>query len=371
MMSGDSNSGKKRLCIVTPSHWSGSYGGAEFQVRLLVDEVIRQNDYDLTYISKNIDANFRPAGYEIRKIVSGGLSHKIGKVIDSRELYALLEDADPDVIYQRVGCAYTGVAAYYAKRKRRRMIWHVSSDADVMPEHPDKQFSGFPMMHSIEKKFLEYGIRHSDFIITQTMRQSELLLAHYGRQVGAIVSNYQPIPKEAEKPSSPINVLWISNLKPMKRPDIFLRLARDLAAENVVFTMIGRPSSSRWGRSLLNEIQREGNIRYLGERSQKEVDEIMASGHILVNTSSYEGFPNTFIQAWLRQTPVVSLDVDPDDILKTRDVGIFAGAYERLRAGVEQLINDRELRESMGMRASTYAMKEHSLSNIEKIIEIL
>jgi len=157
----------------------------------------------------------------------------------------------------------------------------------------------------------------------------------------------------------------------MKRPEIFLRLARDLASENVVFTMIGRSSSSRWGRALLSEIQQGGYVRYLGERPQKEVDEIMADSHVLVNTSSYEGFPNTFIQAWMRQTPVISLDVDPDDVLKIQDVGFLAGSYEKLRVYVEKMTNDRELRETMGIRARAYAMRVHSLCNIQKIIEAL
>jgi len=370
-MSEGSNFMKRRLCIVTPCHWSGSYGGAENQIRLLVDEIIRRGQHDLTHISKSIDANYSPLDYRVRKIASGNLSRKIGNVVDSRGLYALLKEIDPDVIYQRVGGAYTGVAAYYARKKRRRMIWHVSSDADVMPDHPDKLFSGFPLMHRVERKFLEYGIRHSDFIITQTKRQSALLYTHYERQAGIIVPNYQPVPDEVEKPTSPINVLWVSNFKPMKRPEIFIRLARDLAAENVVFTMIGRPSYGRWGRPILDEIQRGGYIRYLGEQPQKEVDEIMASSHILVNTSSYEGFPNTFIQAWLRQTPVVSLDVDPDDVLKSQNVGCYAGSYERLRACVEKLVNNKELREAMGIRARVYAIKSHSLSNLQNIIKVL
>jgi len=371
MISGGSSFRKRRLCVITPSHWSGSYGGAEYQTKLLVDEIIRQGEHDLTYISKNIDANFSPVDYRIRKIASGNLSRKIGKLLDSRQLYSLLEDADPDVIYQRVGCAYTGVAAYYAKKKRRRMIWHVSSDADVLQEHPDKKFSGFPMMHRLEKRLLDYGIRNSDYIITQTRRQSDLLSSNYGRQAGIIVPNYQPIPNVVRKDGSPINVLWISNLKPMKRPDIFLRLARDLASADVIFTMIGRASESRWVRPLLREIQQGGYVHYLGERPQEEVDEIMASSHILVNTSSYEGFPNTFIQAWLRQTSVVSLNVDPDNVLKTQNVGFQAETYDRLRACVEKLASDWELRQAMGMRARAYAIKQHSLGNIQKIIEVL
>ncbi len=53
---------------------------------------------------------------------------------------------------------------------------------------------------------------------------------------------------------------------------------------------------------------------FCGAISQQEVNAELANAHVLVNTSLYEGFPNTFIQAWMRRTVVVSLNVNPDGI---------------------------------------------------------
>ena len=56
------------------------------------------------------------------------------------------------------------------------------------------------------------------------------------------------------------------------------------------------------------------------------MNRLLARSHIFVNTSTHEGFPNTFIQSWLREVVVVSLQVDPDQVLERQQVGIAAGS---------------------------------------------
>jgi glycosyltransferase involved in cell wall biosynthesis len=50
----------------------------------------------------------------------------------------------------------------------------------------------------------------------------------------------------------------------------------------------------------MRAIQSVTNVDYLGARRQREVNELLARAHVLVNTSITEGYPNTFIQAWQR-----------------------------------------------------------------------
>ncbi len=126
-----------------------------------------------------------------------------------------------------------------------------------------------------------------------------------------------------------------------------------------------------WCRDLVASANDIETLEYLGEKTQDEVNDILSSAHIFVNTSMYEGFPNTFIQAWMRQVPVVSLDVDPDNVFRAEKIGYCAGSYENLRDRVELLIRDRSLREAMGASAREHAIKKHSCTNIQSIIQIL
>ena len=57
----------------------------------------------------------------------------------------------------------------------------------------------------------------------------------------------------------------------------------------------------------------------------------------LLCTSDYEGFPNTFLEAWSFGTPVVSM-VDPDSLLSTRGLGIHVTNIETAAEALRSLV---------------------------------
>ncbi len=101
------------------------------------------------------------------------------------------------------------------------------------------------------------------------------------------------------------------------------------------------------------------------------MNEILARAHVLVNTSLYEGFANTFIQAWLRGVPVVSLHVDPDGVMAREDIGVRAGSEERLMQAVRTYVTDALQRDLCGHRAQRYATRHHSLENAQALAQLI
>jgi glycosyltransferase involved in cell wall biosynthesis len=228
----------------------------------------------------------------------------------------------------------------------------------------------------LEKRSIEYAIRHAGQIVVQTQYQAELLQRTYARIADAVIPNFHPQPKELIDKAGRISIIWIANFKRLKQPEVFVRLASHLCdLGEVRFIMVGAASTGSgeqvWSEALMASIRSTPNLEYLGEKSQDEVNEFLAHAHIYVNTSLFEGFANTFIQAWMRDTAVVSLHVNPDGVFDREGVGIHAGSEDELARAVRRLIADPALRGSYTSRARRYAGRSHSMQNVQRLIQLI
>lgn len=363
---------RKTVCLVLGNYYEQVMGGAEYQAYLLAEELRRQG-HAVHYVymdnGRKFDRTLDIALHPVRK--RGLVGRKWRQVtIDGLRILRKLEKIGPDVVYQRTGSALTGVAAYYAKRRHKTFLWHVALDLDVTPL--PKSYKNSLSAEAVEKRMLEWGIRNADVIIAQAMYQADALRDNYGVDNVVVVPNYHPLPDAGiAKAERPINVVWIANIKPSKRPLLYFELADVFATErNVRFYMAGRLVQGR-AKDVLDRMQHAHNVTYLGELSQAEVNSLLERSHVLVNTSEHEGFPNTFIQAWMRKVPVVSLSADPDGVLEKEEIGYCSGSMEKLILDCRRLIEDPQLRNRMGERAYRYAMQNHSIYNVRKIVDII
>jgi len=363
-----------RLAIVTPNHSSVASGGAEYQIDNLIESLAATKRYEIAYLARIVDPTFEPRGYRIERIGRSNKVSPLGYLMDAPPLYRALKNVRPNVIYQRVACGYTAIAAHYAKQNGARMIWHVAHDQDVTE---GGQTGGRnPIRPFLEKRSVEYGIRHAQHIVVQTEHQARLLKQNYNRSADAVIPNFQPEPSEVIDKSGPLIVLWVANFKPWKQPDLFVRAAnalRELAG--VRFVMVGTPATGRgdreWSAALMQSIRDTPNINYVGEKRQSEVNQLFGRAHVFVNTSRYEGFPNTFIQAWMREVPVISLDVDPDGVLDRERIGTRAGSLDSLIDAICTYATDHALRAEVGARARRYALRRHSMDNVRSLEQLI
>jgi glycosyltransferase involved in cell wall biosynthesis len=367
--------GQPRLCIVMPHHWAVSSGGAEYQARCLTGELVRSGKYQISFVARAAPCEPLSDGVEVFGIADSPHRPRIGYLADAVRLYRTLKRIRPDVIYQRVGCGYTAIAAYYARRNAIPMIWHASSDTDV--SRALLVGSTNALTRTLEKCSVEFGLHNAHRIICQTKDQSRLLENHYDRRADAVVPNFHPAPLEPLDKTGPATVLWVANLKRLKQPEVFVRLAgrlRDL--RNVRFVMLGSPPvvsrcDKGWRDALLHSLQTIPNLEYIGPQSQTQVNQWLARSHLLVSTSLQEGFPNTFIQAWMRQVPVVSLHVNPDNVLEREAIGLCVKSEDQLVDAVRALLLDPRRREQYGHSARRYALEHHSLRNTQRVTELI
>jgi glycosyltransferase involved in cell wall biosynthesis len=355
--------------IVSPCE---SGGGAEYQIKLLIDALLASHAYEVHYLAHFVDGGARPREYRAARVGAGGSALPIGYLMDARSLYETLDAVGPEVIYQRVACGYTGLCAAYSRRRHVPMVWHVAHDTDVTPQPLDR--SRNVLRSWLEKRAVRYGARRATAIVVQTRHQADLLQRHYGRWPEAVIPNFHPPAAEQIDKSGPLTVVWIANLKPWKRPEVFVRLAAAWSDRpGIRFVMVGAAGAgpSSWRESLMRRMESTPNLEYLGARSLEEVNALLARAHVFVNTSAHEGFPNTFIQSWQREAVVVSLGVDPDGVLERERVGITASSEAGLFSAVRDLVESADLRAGYAARAHEYVAAHHSLSNARTLVRLI
>lgn len=361
---------RRKLCILVPAHWEALMGGSQYQAKVLIEYLLRHYDVDIVYLTTRANPSFVPDNYRIVCFSDRRGLRRYGSFFDAWRLYRTLRAERPDAILQFVGSAHTGIAAVYARLHRCTMIWRVTSDRSVEPERAP----WWHLHHRLERWCLELGIRHASLVLAQTDYQRRQLAQRADRPHVRLLPNFHPSPPDRPLSRPAVErVVWIANLKPLKNPGAFVRLAQRFESRpDVRFVMAGATmGDDAWTREQLAAIASTPNLDYLGARSQDEVNALLADAALLVNTSDYEGFSNTFIQAWMRRVPVVSLNVDPDKLLAERGLGLVAGSEQALHASVARLLDDPEERTAIGTRARAYALANHAEANIEALAQLL
>lgn len=367
----------KTLAIVTPGYYEQLVGGSEYQSYLLA-EAAKNAGMDVHHIYTSLESvETVPNRLEIslhpvespryRKYVRG-LGHTA--VCCVPRAYRILKRIEPDCVYCRSGVVQAGLAAYYARKHGCKSVWHVAHVEDVTPVPMWKNWRH--PLNILERLSVDYAIKRAQIIVCHARHQADLLKRNYGRDSEVILKE-QPEPTESLEKNSVFTIVWVANIKGWKQPEMFIRLAgRFQDNSRVRFVMIGRPAGGAYQASLERDIASLPNIEYAGERPIEKVNELLAASHVFVNTSTSEGLPNTFVQAWMREVPVVSMLWDPDDILKPGEVGFLSGSFEQMVIDIRRLIENPALRDEMGRRAREYALENHSLDkNMGRLLDLI
>lgn len=340
-------------------------GGAEYQAYLLAKSLDRER-HDVFFISVGNDNSGRKVidGFSVYFIKPPRLPAVFGKTFSLLywQIRKILESEKPDVVYQRGAYSATGILAYLSDVLTFKLIWACASSVDLNIKTP----LGVGVFNTIEAIVAKYGIKKATKILVQSYDQKKNLKDKFGLE-SEILKNAHPRISEPMliKEKDRIVILFVGNIKKVKQPEVFIRLAQKFISKNdVSFVMIGRSGNDKYSLGFKDLLADTKNIKWLGELSQHEVNMEISSSYVLVNTSLYEGFSNTFIQAWQRGVPVLSLNVDPDALLSEGGLGLCSGSFEKLSKDLEFLLDNPSLRNTMGESGCKYALEEHSLDVI-------
>lgn len=234
----------------------------------------------------------------------------------------------------------------------------VASDKDLSPDYrpgnKEQNHYGMPKWKG------HYSLCHADCVIVQSDTQRQVLREHFGRD-GVLIRNPVHIASDDPQHWRPRErrefVLWIGRSDDYnKRPMLFVQLAQQ--CPKLDFLMIVSRTDERAFVALQD--CSPPNLRILEHLPPPEIWDYLHRARVLVNTSRFEGFPNTFLQAAVAGTPIVSLDVDPDGMLARQRCGIWAaGDPNLLRSSLEQLWNSHDQADALAIKCHRHVLEQH------------
>lgn len=302
-------------------------------------------------------------GIEIIPTYNREKADKTNALLKAGHVWSALQKAKADIYFYETGSS--GVLPLFSFVTKKKLIYRVPSDAVVL---------GTPLGACAKRGFCQkvvdiLEIKRANVAVAQSKFQ-ERVLEERLRVKSVLIKNGLAIPRLSGRKLDPPMVLWVASISSVKNPDLFIELARSIP--NAQFMMVGGElGDHQLYEKVRNAARALPNLALEGFVPYPEVNRYFEKSSIFVNTSSIEGFPNTFIQAWARYTPVVSLNVDPDDIIRNEKLGFHSGTFEQLVSDVTTLLENGELRQTMGYNARKYVEREHDIrKNVKKYFEI-
>lgn len=167
-------------------------------------------------------------------------------------------------------------------------------------------------------------------------------------------------------------VIFLGRLDPIKRPWLFVELAR--LFPDVEFLMLGQShfqGSGTWAADALPK-----NVKLLGHVDGEIKVELLKSAWVLVNTSIHEALATSFLEALACEVPLLSCTNQEGVVSR---FGLFTGICDGdgLRGlpafadGLCRLLTNRVMRVELGRRGRLWVERTHNGENFLKAFDAL
>jgi glycosyltransferase involved in cell wall biosynthesis len=262
------------------------------------------------------------------------------------KLRRALRRADADIYYTSCAGAEVGQMALFARRYGKKVVFRIASDSDCDPR-------ALLVRYWRDRQLYRWGLARADLVLAQTPSQQRALLRNFGRPSRVVGLAVEAAGRRRGFHERDIDALWVANIRALKRPHLFLDAAARLP--HLSFHLIGARLAE--APALYEEVRARSeslrNVTFHGFVPQHRIGAFFERARLHVSTSDTEGFPNTFLQAWSRGTPVVTF-LDPEGMIGRTGAGAAVGDPDGLHAALARLARDPAAWQAASSSSASY-----------------
>ncbi|MBO9200512.1 MULTISPECIES: glycosyltransferase family 4 protein [Niastella] len=268
--------------------------------------------------------------------------------------YKKIKETKPDYIYSGIAGWITLFLALTCRMLDVKYIQRISSDA-----HLDKRFRDtYSAMHHF---ILYWGLKMTHHILCQNNYQLLKIKKKYPRKSAIKILNpfyliNQELPSDDHSQGY---IAWLGLYRYPKNLKLLYEIANLLKHEQFLVAGKAGSNSDEETTKYLKKLQQLPNVKFPGFLERAQVLPFLAKAKFLLNTSRFEGFSNTFLEAWAVGTPVLStVNVNPDSIISNHKLGVvYNDVFDLCR---QHATMSKEQYELMSENARQYVAHYHS-----------
>jgi glycosyltransferase involved in cell wall biosynthesis len=327
--------GLGNLPVLAPEYSDRPAGGEELQHTLLARALVRRGWRVSMVVADCGQADGAAwGGVKTYKAYRPDEGIPVVRFVHPRwtKLQNALQRADADIYY--TSCAGTQLtqAVLFARRHGRKVVFRVASDSDCDPR-------ALLLRYWRDRQLYRWGLERADLVLVQTVPQQRALARNFGRQSHVLGPIVEAAGQRRPFQERDIDALWVANMRALKRPRLFLDAAARLP--DMTFHLVGArvPGEEAVYDEARARSESLPNVTFHGFVPQHQVGAFFERARVHVSTSDTDGFPNTFVQAWSRATPVVTF-LDPGRIIGSNGLGAAVSDMDELSAATARLARE-------------------------------
>ncbi|MCF6366605.1 MAG: glycosyltransferase [Bacteroidales bacterium] len=366
----------KKICFVIPRAYylfnpeaagiKDKIGGAQKQTYILSTKLTEDKNFDVHFLV----ADFGQPEYEEIKNVKLHKSFNFSNNIFKRtkNLLKKLKKINAEIYIFRSADIGVAFAVFYVKIfLKKKTLYMIAADAETTKER-QKYHNGLLTAFAMKKVY-----KKADIITAQTQQQSNTFEKDRKRKPNAVIKNIYSVENNTQiKQTEKKTILWVGRLTKIKNPEIFLDLAKKFPNEQFVMVAPGVIDHIDYGNKIQKEAKQIKNLEHINFVSPTEISKYYQKAKIYVLTSDLEGFSNTMAEAMINECPILSYNVNPDEILNKYKSGFCAGKnLEMFYSYFEKLNANSDLRKQYGKNGAEYIKINHQKNIIIEEFKML
>ena len=304
-------------------------GGAEVQLYTIAERLAKSGDFAVTlYVADVGQAHKDADGVSVKPLCTLGPNRKLRAISTAGVVWSLAR-ARHDIYVTQSASGINGVVALAARWARGAYLHMCAHDSEATGLLDSTLSGRARWLHRV-------AVRLADALTCQSSKQAADLMRAFHREA-TIVPNFPPAaPAVPQNGRGRHGLLWVGRDVDWKQPELFVELARRLPEHP--FTMVCQPQAGRDVQRLIRDTP--ANLRLIPGLPFAETRPLFAGHQLLTCTSSVEGYPTIFLEAGTAGTPIVSLSVDPENIIEHYNAGrVCDGSFDKLLQSAQELLS--------------------------------